>query len=142
MEPDANVVPFTLPPVSTEAAGWGIDSLSDLACSTRAISWMTALAACARTGVRRVCVWCLPARGWRTKLTLSSCKSYACFKQRYRTVLRHASDHLRTLDLRQKVIAAVGRGDSTIEEVAASFGVGQTFVVLISFVESLFGVAA
>jgi transposase len=33
-----------------------------------------------------------------------------------------------SLDLRQKVIAAVQRGDPTIEEVAASFGVGQTFV--------------
>src|SRR5947209_10009190 len=33
-----------------------------------------------------------------------------------------------SLDLRQKVVAAVQRGDSTIEEVAASFGVGQTFV--------------
>ena len=33
-----------------------------------------------------------------------------------------------SLDLRQKVVAAVARGDSTIEEVAASFGVGQTFV--------------
>jgi transposase len=33
-----------------------------------------------------------------------------------------------SLDLRQKVVAAVERGDSTIEEVAASFGVGQTFV--------------
>jgi transposase len=32
------------------------------------------------------------------------------------------------LDLRQKVVAAVERGDSTIEEVAAHFGVGQTFV--------------
>lgn len=33
-----------------------------------------------------------------------------------------------SLDLRQKVVAAVERGDSTIEEVAAAFGVGQTFV--------------
>lgn len=33
-----------------------------------------------------------------------------------------------SLDLRQKVVAAVERGDSIIEEVAASFGVGQTFV--------------
>ena len=33
-----------------------------------------------------------------------------------------------SLDLRQKVVAAVERGDSTIEGVAASFGVGQTFV--------------
>src|SRR5215212_1906027 len=33
-----------------------------------------------------------------------------------------------SLDLRQKVVAAVERGDSTIEEVAASFGVGITFV--------------
>ena len=33
-----------------------------------------------------------------------------------------------SLDLRQKVVAAVERGDSTIEEVAASFGVGQTIV--------------
>jgi len=33
-----------------------------------------------------------------------------------------------SLDLRQKVIAAVERGDSTIEEVAATFGVGLTFV--------------
>src|ERR1043165_184996 len=33
-----------------------------------------------------------------------------------------------SLDLRQKVVAAVGRGDSTIEEVASAFGVGQTFV--------------
>jgi transposase len=33
-----------------------------------------------------------------------------------------------SLDLRQKVVAAVERGDATIEEVAASFGVGQTFV--------------
>src|ERR1051326_8230383 len=33
-----------------------------------------------------------------------------------------------SLALRQKVVAAVGRGDSTIEEVASSFGVGQTFV--------------
>ena len=33
-----------------------------------------------------------------------------------------------SLDLRQKVVAAVQRGDSTIEEVAASFGVGQSFV--------------
>lgn len=33
-----------------------------------------------------------------------------------------------SFDLRQKVGAAVERGDSTIEEVAASFGVGQTFV--------------
>ncbi len=31
-----------------------------------------------------------------------------------------------SLDLRQKVVAAVERGDSTIEEVAVSFGVGQT----------------
>src|ERR1700753_639931 len=33
-----------------------------------------------------------------------------------------------SLDLRQKVVAAVERGDSTVEEVAATFGVGQTFV--------------
>lgn len=33
-----------------------------------------------------------------------------------------------SLDLRQKVVAAVERGDSIIEEVAASFGVGQTFI--------------
>ena len=33
-----------------------------------------------------------------------------------------------SLDLRQKVVAAVERGDSTIEEVASSFGVGLTFV--------------
>jgi len=33
-----------------------------------------------------------------------------------------------SFDLRQKVVAAVERGDSTIEEVAASFGVGQAFV--------------
>jgi transposase len=33
-----------------------------------------------------------------------------------------------SLDLRQKVVGAVERGDSTIEEVAASFGVGQTFI--------------
>src|ERR671912_2168910 len=33
-----------------------------------------------------------------------------------------------SLDLRQKVVAAVERGDATIEEVAASFGVGLTFV--------------
>ncbi len=33
-----------------------------------------------------------------------------------------------SLDLRQKVVAAVERGDSTIEEVAAAFGVGFTFV--------------
>ena len=33
-----------------------------------------------------------------------------------------------SLDLRQKVVAAVERGDRTIEEVAASFGVGLTFV--------------
>ncbi len=33
-----------------------------------------------------------------------------------------------SLDLRQKVVAAVERGDSTIEEVASSFGVGQAFV--------------
>jgi transposase len=33
-----------------------------------------------------------------------------------------------SLDLRQKVVAAVECGDSTIEEVASSFGVGQTFV--------------
>ena len=33
-----------------------------------------------------------------------------------------------SLDLRQKVVAAVERGDSTIEEVATAFGVGQTFV--------------
>lgn len=32
------------------------------------------------------------------------------------------------LDLRQKVVAAVERGDFTVEEVAAAFGVGQTFV--------------
>jgi transposase len=36
--------------------------------------------------------------------------------------------HAYSLDLRQKVVAAVERGDSTIEEVASSFGVGQTFV--------------
>ena len=33
-----------------------------------------------------------------------------------------------SLDLRQKVVAAVERGDSTVEEVATAFGVGQTFV--------------
>ena len=33
-----------------------------------------------------------------------------------------------SLDLRQKVVAAVERGDSTIEGVAAAFGVGPTFV--------------
>ena len=33
-----------------------------------------------------------------------------------------------SLDLRQKVVAAVERGDSTIEEVASSFGVSQTFI--------------
>lgn len=33
-----------------------------------------------------------------------------------------------SLDLRQKIAAAVGRGDSTVEEVATAFGVGQTFV--------------
>ena len=33
-----------------------------------------------------------------------------------------------SLDLRQKVVAAVLRGDSTVEEVATSFGVGLTFV--------------
>ena len=33
-----------------------------------------------------------------------------------------------SLDLRQKVVAAVERGDSTIEEVALTFGVGLTFV--------------
>jgi len=33
-----------------------------------------------------------------------------------------------SLDLQQKVVAAVERGDSTIEEVAAVFGVGPTFV--------------
>jgi transposase len=33
-----------------------------------------------------------------------------------------------SLDLWQKVVAVVERGDSTIEEVAATFGVGQTFV--------------
>jgi transposase len=33
-----------------------------------------------------------------------------------------------SLDLRQKVVAAVERGDSTIEDVATAFGVGQTFV--------------
>ena len=33
-----------------------------------------------------------------------------------------------SLDLRQKVVAAVERGDSTIEEVASTFGVGQTFI--------------
>jgi transposase len=33
-----------------------------------------------------------------------------------------------SLDLPQKVVAAVERGDSTIEEVAAAFGVGLTFV--------------
>jgi transposase len=33
-----------------------------------------------------------------------------------------------SLDLRQKVVATVERGDFTIEEVAVSFGVGLTFV--------------
>jgi transposase len=33
-----------------------------------------------------------------------------------------------SLDLRQKVVAAVERGDSTLEEVATAFGVGLTFV--------------
>lgn len=33
-----------------------------------------------------------------------------------------------SLDLRQKVVAAVERGDSTIEDVASTFGVGQTFI--------------
>jgi transposase len=33
-----------------------------------------------------------------------------------------------SLDLRQKVVAAVERGGSTIEEVTATFGVGLTFV--------------
>lgn len=33
-----------------------------------------------------------------------------------------------SLDLRQKVVAAVERGDSTIDEVATTFSVGQTFV--------------
>jgi transposase len=33
-----------------------------------------------------------------------------------------------SLDLRQEVVAAVGRDDSTIKEVAATFGVGITFV--------------
>ena len=33
-----------------------------------------------------------------------------------------------SLDLRQKVVAAVERGDSTIDEVAATFSVGQTFI--------------
>ena len=33
-----------------------------------------------------------------------------------------------SLDLREKVVVAVERGDSTIEEVAALFSVGQTFV--------------
>jgi transposase len=33
-----------------------------------------------------------------------------------------------SLDLRQKVVAAVERGDFTIEEVASAFGVGPTFV--------------
>ncbi len=33
-----------------------------------------------------------------------------------------------SLDLREKVVAAVERGDSTIEEVAATSSVGQTFV--------------
>ena len=33
-----------------------------------------------------------------------------------------------SLDLRQKIVAAVEHGDSTIEEVATAFGVGQTFV--------------
>jgi transposase len=33
-----------------------------------------------------------------------------------------------SLDLRQKVVAAVERGESTVGEVAATFGVGQTFV--------------
>lgn len=33
-----------------------------------------------------------------------------------------------SLDLRQKVLAAALRGDRTIREVAASFGVGTTFV--------------
>ena len=33
-----------------------------------------------------------------------------------------------SLDLRQKVVAAAERGDSTIEEVASAFGIGPTFV--------------
>ncbi len=33
-----------------------------------------------------------------------------------------------SLDLRERVVAAVKRGEQTIEEVAAAFGVGQTFV--------------
>jgi transposase len=33
-----------------------------------------------------------------------------------------------SLDLRQKVVAAIERGDSTIEEVASLFEVGPTFV--------------
>ncbi len=33
-----------------------------------------------------------------------------------------------SLDLRQKVVAAIERGDSTIEKVATSFGVGQIFI--------------
>ena len=33
-----------------------------------------------------------------------------------------------SLDLRQKIVAAVERGDFTVEEVAAASGVGQTFV--------------
>lgn len=33
-----------------------------------------------------------------------------------------------SLDLRQKVLAAALRGDRTVREVAASFGVGTTFV--------------
>lgn len=33
-----------------------------------------------------------------------------------------------SLDLREKVVAAVERGDQTIDEVAATFAVGQTFV--------------
>lgn len=33
-----------------------------------------------------------------------------------------------SLDLRQKVVAAVERGDSTIEEIVAAFGVSPTFV--------------
>lgn len=33
-----------------------------------------------------------------------------------------------SLDLRPKIVAAVERGDSTIEAVATAFGVGQTFV--------------
>jgi transposase len=33
-----------------------------------------------------------------------------------------------SLDLRQKVVAAIVRADSTIEEVAATFGVGLTLI--------------